>query len=313
MNRKDRTTARRRTALGLGTAAAAAMTATFMSMGTAQADGDPFSDFASAVGNTNPLAVTGAATLDATLHTQYLGTNIDAFVDNPSTIPSTLPTTDPTSNDVFTDLLPANATADQMAEAARLDNYIVNPNDTALIATLNTQADLIPSGTTPPTTDLDPFEDALPSTATPAQIAQATAADAAFASANPTGAAQLDAAVDAGNLPVGSSMDADAFSDLGLVNGAALDAAFPGLAQSLDPLVDTIPAITPDLDAVSDLIGSLDPNAFTAAGTPQDFLGVLAAGLDSLLAPTGLENLLDPLVDNLAGVGSTSIPFFPFP
>jgi hypothetical protein len=152
----------RRLTLTLGAAAGGLLASAILPVGLAfaaptPADGDPFSDFVTATGNTNPSAATVAATLDGTLHHMYGGTNIDALVDTPSTISSTLPTTDPTSNDVFTDLLPANATSAQTTEAAQLDNYIVNPNDTALIATLNAEADTV----TPPTTtpDLDPFAD----------------------------------------------------------------------------------------------------------------------------------------------------------
>lgn len=59
-----------------------------------------------------------------------------------------------------------------------------------------------------------------------------------------------------------------------------------------------------DADPVSDLVGALDPSAFTALGAPDDFLGVLAAGLDAdLLAPLGLGTLLDPIIDNLVGIG----------
>jgi hypothetical protein len=60
-----------------------------------------------------------------------------------------------------------------------------------------------------------------------------------------------------------------------------------------------------DADPLSDLIGALDPSAFTALGAPDDVLGVLAAGLDAdLLAPLGLGSLLDPVIDNLVGMGS---------
>jgi hypothetical protein len=53
------------------------------------------------------------------------------------------------------------------------------------------------------------------------------------------------------------------------------------------------------------LIGALDPSAFTALGAPDDLLGVLAAGLDAdLLAPLGLGALLDPVIDNLVGMGT---------
>jgi hypothetical protein len=57
-----------------------------------------------------------------------------------------------------------------------------------------------------------------------------------------------------------------------------------------------------DADPVSDLVGALDPSAFTVLGVPDDALGLLAAGLDNdLLAPLGLGALLDPVIDGLVG------------
>jgi hypothetical protein len=59
-----------------------------------------------------------------------------------------------------------------------------------------------------------------------------------------------------------------------------------------------------DADPLSDLVGALDPSAFTILGTPDDALGLLAAGLDAdLLAPLGLGSLLDPVIDDLVGTG----------
>ena len=56
-------------------------------------------------------------------------------------------------------------------------------------------------------------------------------------------------------------------------------------------------------DAISDLIGALDPNAFTG-GTPgvapTDALGLLAYGLDTyLLGPSGIDNLIYPYVEEI--------------
>jgi hypothetical protein len=277
---------------------------------TPPADGDPFSDFVTATGNTNPSAATVAAQLDTTLHTQYPGTNIDAFVDNPSTIPSTLPTTDPASNDVFTDLLPANATSAQVTEAAQLDNYIVNPHDTALVATLNTEADTITPVTT---TDADPFEDLLGSGATAAQIANAQAADQALVVSNPGLAAEFDKVIDATSTPVPSGTDADPFEDeLGanasatqmaqaLLADNALYAANPALAQSLDAQIDAGTTTTgTDADPFADLVGS-DSN--TLANSLDAQLNAtdpnLAAQLDATADAGGTGNGadLDPLAD----------------
>jgi hypothetical protein len=86
-----------------------------------------------------------------------------------------------------------------------------------------------------------------------------------------------------------------------------------GLGALLDPVIDDLlgtgtlggAAVVGDADPLSDLVGALDPNAFTALGAPDDLLGVLAAGLDAnLLDPLGLGALLDPLIDDLVGTGS---------
>jgi hypothetical protein len=91
---------------------------------------------------------------------------------------------------------------------------------------------------------------------------------------------------------------------LGTAAGAAAIAAFISMGSAPMASAD----ILPDNDPLSDLIGALDPQAFNALGAPDDALGFLAAGLDNnLLAPLGLGALLDPLIDNLAGVGT-----FPF-
>jgi hypothetical protein len=82
-----------------------------------------------------------------------------------------------------------------------------------------------------------------------------------------------------------------------------------GLGDALDPSVDSYVSSLPsgaasvlDADPVSDLVGALDPSAFTALGVPDDVLGVLASGLDAdLLAPLGLGALLDPVIDGLVG------------
>jgi hypothetical protein len=202
---KRSTAARRRRAAGLGVVAGAAMGVALASIGTAgaQPDDDPFVDFVTAVGNTNPDATALATQLDATLLSVYPGTTLDSFVADPSTIPAKFATTDPASNDVFTDLLPANATTAQMHEAAQLDNFLVS-NDHLVAATLNMQAD---AGT----------------------------------------------------------VDGDAFRDL---------------AQAFDPHAFVV-------------------DATTGAITPNDFIGELAANLDTLFTPGGIDAALDPIVDNI--------------
>jgi hypothetical protein len=150
------------------------------------------------------------------------------------------------------------------------------------------------------------------------------------------GAACVAALVSMGTAPVaGAVVDADPVSDLiGALDpnaftalgapddflgvlAAGLDTNLLdplGLGAALDPVIDNLvgtgtlfgaATVVPDADPVSDLVAALDPNAFTALGAPDDFLGVLAAGLDAdLLAPLGLGTLLDPVIDNLVGMGS---------
>jgi hypothetical protein len=88
-----------------------------------------------------------------------------------------------------------------------------------------------------------------------------------------------------------------------------------GLGDALDPIVDDWLSSLPsgaasaasvlDADPVSDLIGAVDPSAFSTLGAPTDVLGELASGLDtSLLVPTGLGAALDPIIDGLVGAGT---------
>src|SRR5271163_1238597 len=84
-----------------------------------------------------------------------------------------------------------------------------------------------------------------------------------------------------------------------------------GLDNLLAPYVDELGGTGPvgsssptEIDAISHLIGALDPNAFSTSGAPTDALGLLGYGLDTyLLVPTGLDNLLAPYVDELVGTG----------
>ncbi len=98
----------------------------------------------------------------------------------------------------------------------------------------------------------------------------------------------------------------DLFGDSG-INAWTQDAhpfldAHPLLATTFDGMVDQFNAA--DVDPLSDLVSAIDPNAFGPNGLPTDFLGDLAVTLDyGLLAPTGLGALLDPVIDNLLGMG----------
>ncbi|WP_428342129.1 hypothetical protein [Mycobacterium sp.] len=238
---------------------------------------DPFLDSLTPLQSSDPSIVSLATVNDTALATANptLAGQFDSAID------AGLPAGDPTDADAFSDAGLTNGTT--------LD---------ATYPTLAAQLDPTVDGmVTPPVdTEPDPFLDSLPATASATQMAQATAADTALATANPTLAGQFDSAVDAG-LPAGDPTDADAFSDAGLTNGTTLDAEFPTLAAQLDPGVDVVPPT--DADAFTDLAQAFDPNAFTAAAVPSDFIGTLAAGLDTLFAPGGFDASLDPLADSI--------------
>jgi hypothetical protein len=89
------------------------------------------------------------------------------------------------------------------------------------------------------------------------------------------------------------------FTDTYFLGPTGLDAELAPLVQEL---VGTITVGSPPAqeDAISDLIGALDPNAFSPTGTPVDPLGLLAYDLDTyLLAPYGIDNLLEPYVEDI--------------
>jgi hypothetical protein len=89
--------------------------------------------------------------------------------------------------------------------------------------------------------------------------------------------------------------DLDAY----LLGPSGLDAV---LAPYVEELVGTVTVGSPpaEQDAISDLIGALDPNAFSPTGTPVDPLGLLAYDLDTyLLAPYGIDNLIYPYVEDI--------------
>lgn len=260
---------------------------------------DPYTDLLDLGPNATDVQLGEAAELDKVLAQLEPGfaAQLDDLFDT-SPIP-------PGDNDPFEDLLPANAPATQVAQAIVLDNAlynnVLNPGD-PLAGTLDAQIDSALD------TEPDPFLDALPATATAQQIADATAADQALATLNLPVATRLDALVDAGSLPTGSPTDADAFSDLGLANGAALDIEFPTLAQSLDPGVDQIVAPPIDNDPFTDLAQLFALTPLTGAGDPlpTDFVGVFASELDSLAASAGLANILDQGFDQIISLFGTT-------
>jgi hypothetical protein len=89
------------------------------------------------------------------------------------------------------------------------------------------------------------------------------------------------------------------YTDTYLLEPTGLDAALAPLVEELVGTV-TVGSPAPEQDAISDLIGALDPNAFSPTGTPVDALGLLAYDLDTYaLAPYGIDNLLYPLVEDI--------------
>jgi hypothetical protein len=96
------------------------------------------------------------------------------------------------------------------------------------------------------------------------------------------------------------------YTDTYLLGPTGLDAELTPLVQEL---VGTVTVGSPPVeqDAISALIGALDPDAFSTTGAPVDPLGLLAYGLDTyLLAPTGLDNLLYPYVEDIIASLPTS-------
>jgi hypothetical protein len=89
------------------------------------------------------------------------------------------------------------------------------------------------------------------------------------------------------------------YTDTYLLGPTGLDA---DLTPLVEEIVGTITSGTPpaEQDALSDLIGALDPNAFSPTGTPVDALGLFAFYTDTyLLAPTGIDNLIYPYVEEI--------------
>jgi hypothetical protein len=109
------------------------------------------------------------------------------------------------------------------------------------------------------------------------------------------GAALIAASFSMGTAPVASAdvLGADTVSDLiPASDSQALAAA--GVSDTL---------------ALSYLIEAIDPNSFTAAGAPQDLLGLFGYYTDQyLLGPAGIDAELAPLVQELVGTISSGTP-----
>ena len=109
------------------------------------------------------------------------------------------------------------------------------------------------------------------------------------------GVALIAASFSIGNAPVAGAdvFGADTVSDLiGTADVQALAAA--GVSDTM---------------ALSYLIEAFDPNSFTAAGAPQDVLGLVGYYADTyFLGPTGLDAELAPIVQELVGTISSGTP-----
>jgi hypothetical protein len=112
------------------------------------------------------------------------------------------------------------------------------------------------------------------------------------------GAALIGASLSMGTAPVAGAdvLGADVVSDL-------LPAIPASDAQALAA------AGVSDTMALSYLIEAIDPNSFTAAGAPQDLLGLIGYYTDTyFLGPTGLDADLAPFVQELVGTISSGTP-----
>jgi hypothetical protein len=89
------------------------------------------------------------------------------------------------------------------------------------------------------------------------------------------------------------------YTDTYLLGPTGLDAELAPLVQELLGTV-TVGSPPVEQDAISALVGALDPNAFSTTGSPVDPLGLLAYYTDNyLLAPTGIDNLIYPFVQEI--------------
>jgi len=89
------------------------------------------------------------------------------------------------------------------------------------------------------------------------------------------------------------------YTDTYLLGPTGLDAELAPLVQAL---VGTVTVGSPGTytPAISELIGALDPDAFSSSGAPTDAFGLLGYGLDTyLLGPFGIDNLIAPSVADI--------------
>lgn len=247
------------------------------------ANAEPFTDFAAAVGNPDPDATVLDANLDPNLAVTLAG-----YVENPSSIPTSGIATAPPAEDAFASLLPADATAAQIAEANELDNvlYADIPNQGA------ESAFYAPSVT--PTLN-DPFSDFATMVGSTDSASGVASLDAALTNIDPSLAAVLNGYVDGilsspSGLQTAPSGD-DPFTEL-LPAGATSaqiteaedldDALYTGLTNA----GDTNLAGTLGTDAAA-----LTSTTVTGATPPADPFTELAAYVSSILSPPGVAGL----------------------
>lgn len=278
--------------------------AAFISMGTASADDadspnyDPFTDLLSGGPTPTAAELAAAHAADATIMSTstgaYIGSSFDIdydnWVENAAFITN--------DADPYEDLLPANATPLQDAQAIFADEYLYG-NDPTLAANLDAGIDAGTTGTVLPTdTEPDSFTDMLGSSATATQLAQAAWADATLVSGDSSMATNVDEQVmDAIAIPPG---DNDPFEDILPANATAAQQGMavifdwalyvndPTLAATLDAQIDT--ALAPDTDPFTDLAQAFGANATGLAS---------AATADAALSSStalSLDNIADQVI-----------------
>jgi hypothetical protein len=271
----------RRIALSFG-AAASAVIAASISMGTAPVagadvlDADPVSDL---IGAFDPHAVSAAGVPDADPVSDLIGAS-----DPHAVSAAGVPNTDAASHLIGALDPHAFSSTGAPTDALGLlgyglDTYLLGPTGLdPLLAPL--VDDLVGTGTvgsSPP-----PFTDAV------SELIAAFDPNAFSSSGAPTDAFGL----------LGYGLDTYLLGPTGIDNLLA-----PLVADLLASLPSSAASVL-DADPVSDLIGALDPSAFSAVGLPDGVLGDLAAGLDAdLMAPTAVGAVLDPVIDGLLNSG----------
>jgi len=247
------------------------------------ANAQPFTDFAAAVGNPEPDAIVLDANLDPNLAVTLAG-----YVQDPSTIPTSGIPVAPPAEDAFASLLPADATAAQIAEAAELDNvlYAAIPNQGA------ESAFYAPSVT--PALD-DPFSDFATMVGSTDSASGVASLDAALTDVNPGLAAVLNGYVDGILSPPGGLLTApsaaDPFTELLPADASSAEITE---AEDLDNALYTGLTNAGDANLAGTLgtdAAALTSSTVTGATPPADPFTELAVSVSSILSPPGVAGL----------------------